>query len=127
MELQLNTRGMVKRHKVKRRYKKNPRRIIFLIIILGVMIWGGIKLFDYYTYPPLIGKWVSQETGKTVYFTDKGTVKVDKQEQGVYTIDSPNLMKYDIDGYTFDMIYEIDGRVLTWGEEGEELEVFERK
>lgn len=127
MEIQTNTRCGTKRHKGKKRYKKNPCPIILLIMMIGVMIWVGTRFFNYYTYPPLTGRWVSKLTGKTIYFTEKGTVEVDNKEQGAYTIYPPNRMKYEIDGYTFDMLYEIDGRVLTWGEEGEESEVFERK
>lgn len=95
-------------------------------MILGVMVWAAISINEPYSNPPLTGKWISLETGKTVEFTEEGFVNVDQIQTGDYSIKEPNTMIYDVDGYSFEMYYDIKERNLTWGLIGEE-EYFERK
>lgn len=127
MELQTNTRYSERKRKIKKKYNKNPFKYICAIVLLGFAIWGGGVVFNCYTSPQLVGKWVSKETGKIVNFTKTGIVKVDNKKEGKYKIYSSNQMDYEINNYLFKMNYEINGRVLSWGIDGEELEQFERK
>ncbi len=97
-----------------------------LIIIVGMVIKKGMEFYKIYNNPSMIGKWTSLETGIEVEFTEEGIVNVEGVQTGAYIIKPPNLLVYDIEGYTFEMNYKINQRSLTWGLPGEE-ENFERK
>lgn len=101
-------------------------RAIVLIVMIGIITWKGLEFNKTYNNPLIIGKWISNETGKEVEFTQDGMVNVDKIKAGDYIISSPNLLVYDIEGYTFEMNYKINQRSLVWGIPGAE-EKFERK
>lgn len=120
----MNTKINVKR-------KKSMRPIIIvtilvLLVIIGVVMQIAANFYAEYNNPSLIGEWISEETGKIVGFEESGNVKVDNLITGDYTIASPGLIIYEIEGYTFEMDYTIEDRSLIWGLPGEE-EKFERK
>lgn len=116
----------VKSNIKKRRKKGIIRCLIALSIIMGLLAWAVLSVAQPYNNPPLIGKWVSLETGKTVEFTEEGWVNVDDMKIGDYSIKEANTMIYQVDGHDFEMYYNIEERNLIWGLKGQE-EYFERK
>lgn len=130
MELKTNQqpqeRKQPKKSRVCRKFKKSCKTL-FLTVVLGISIWGGIESYKEYQNPSIEGRWVSDETGKTIEFTESGEVKVDKVQTGTYLINAPDMMAYHIEGHEFNMYYELNKRNLTWGVIGEEEELFKRK
>ncbi|PHV70662.1 hypothetical protein CS063_09015 [Sporanaerobium hydrogeniformans] len=108
-------------------YQNNIIWGIFIISIIFIGYWM-LSASENYSTPTLVGKWKSQETGHTITFTEEGEVlKEGKTLLGTYHILSPNQLEYQIDDKTFVMIYQIEGRELSWGETTSSLEVFTRK
>ena len=109
--------------------KSRKRKKIRLLVILTILVIVGIGTANlannYYNNNSLVGHWVSEETGKTVTFTEDGRVEVDKIKTGDYIISSVGSMVYIIEDHTFDMSYQVDGRNLIWGIDEEEK--FKRK
>ena len=109
-----------------RKYKVSVLTIALIVVIVGGLLWGGLDYNKRYNTPSLTGKWISQETGKEVGFTEDGDVMVEGVKTGAYIIKAPDVIIYDIEGHTFEMNYKIKQRSLVWGLSGEE-EHFERK
>lgn len=117
------------RRKRPRRRKLKKSAIVIMIVFMMVIGGGAFFIADFfegYNNPPIIGEWVSEDTGKVVEFKSNGLVKVDGEKAGTYEITSPALITYEIEGHTFHMPYAINERHLVWGLPGEE-ENFERK
>lgn len=108
-----------------RRY--NTLRILTVGLFFIFITVGTLYSVEKYSNPNLEGKWKSEETGEVIKFTKKGTIEL---ENGAYfpkyTVLTPNKMKYTIDDKDFMMQYEIEGRILKWGLEGQDLEEFKR-
>lgn len=111
----------------RRKKSKRPMMIIMALMIIISLIIGAVMTFKaHYNNPSLIGKWISEETGKVVEFTEDGVLIVDELKTGKYILESPQVMIYEVEGYTFEMEYHINQRSLVWGLP-EEKEKFERK
>ena len=111
------------------RQRKSKRPVIILtalIIIVVLTVKGVMEFRGHYNNPSLLGEWVSEETGKTIKFTEKGIVNVDDLKTGQYIIESPGLIIYEVEGHTFEMTYDIKQRTLLLGLVGQE-EKFEIK
>lgn len=105
--------------------KKKP--LVLLIVFLIISFWI-LMFFKSYTTPTLIGKWQSKETGQYITFKKSGLVKISNSSQvGNYRIISSSMMEYTIDGKTFNLIYQLEGRTLLWGINSEHLETFSKK
>lgn len=127
--MEIQTNEQIEQPAKNKRYKKikNTVIIILVVILLGFSIRFGIKFYEIYNNPTLIGEWISEETGKTIEFVDNGQVLVDYMEVGSYIITTPNKMEYTTQGQTFNMHYKLEQRSLIWGIDEEEYERFERK
>ncbi|HHT97329.1 MAG TPA: hypothetical protein GXZ90_05490, partial [Clostridiales bacterium] len=105
--MEIQTNEQIEQPTKNKRYKKIKNTVIILlfVILLGFSIQYGIKFYEVYNNPTLIGEWISEETGKTIEFVDNGQVLVDYMEIGSYIITSPNKMEYTTQGQTFNMHY----------------------
>lgn len=112
-----------------RKKDKQPiAKLVGAIFMITLICIGTLYGYQRYSNPPLYGKWVSKETGETVTFNRNGTVDVeDPTQQPIFELVAPSKMIYTIDKKVFEMSYELEGRQLTWGVEGENLEFFKRK
>lgn len=103
-------------------------RIIVAIFVITLLCICTLYGYERYSNPTLQGKWQSEETGETVTFTKEGKVILDgTSSPAIYEKIAPGKMLYTIDGKVFHMNYELEGRQLSWGVEGENLEIFMRK
>lgn len=109
--------------------RNRRKRLIFLILPLSLIFFiVSVYFIKSYSTPPLVGKWVSAETAEVITFKEDGSIDIGEASNvATYKIIKPNLMEYTIDNKVFIMTYSIEGRVLNWGIEGTELEVFNRR
>ncbi|MEF9960450.1 MAG: hypothetical protein RR448_12285 [Niameybacter sp.] len=115
-------------YKLKKSRKMHPvsRVIIGTMCLLGI---GGGCLYtiERYNQPELVGKWVSTETGDVVGFNENGTLSLnDSTQMSTYKILSPNQLLYNIEDKQFEMYYNLEGRILTWGLSVDTVETFKR-
>ena len=112
----------------KNRKKQSISRILIGTVCLLGLGSGALYTLERYNTPPLVGKWVSNETGEMVIFNEDGTVSVNELlDSPTYQKLTPNKMLYNIEGKQFEMYYNLDGRTLTWGMTEENAESFTRK
>lgn len=112
----------------KKARKYNAFRIVAAVVFVTFIAVGALYGTEHYNNPALYGKWQSIETGDVVEFRKNGTVVVDEtKDNPEYEILSPNRMQYTVNDKDFVMQYNLEGRVLKWGIEGQELEEFTRK
>lgn len=108
-----------------RRY--NTFRILAATIFLVFIAVGSLYGVEKFNNPSLEGTWQSIDTGEMITFSKDGEVKVkDSTYIPKYEVVSPNKMQYTIEDKDFTMQYFIEGRILKWGIEGQELEEFKR-
>ncbi|MGL4736790.1 MAG: hypothetical protein ACRCW2_04980 [Cellulosilyticaceae bacterium] len=103
-------------------------RIITSIFVITLLCICTLYGYERYSNPTLQGKWQSEETGEVVTFTKDGQVVLEGMNKpAIYEKIAPGKMRYTIDDKVFQMRYELEGRQLSWGVEGENLEIFMRK
>lgn len=109
--------------------RNRRKRLILFIFPLSLIVFiASVYFIKSYTTPTLVGKWVSAETAEVVTFKKDGSIDIGEASNvATYKIIKPNLMEYTIENKVFIMTYSIEGRVLNWGIEGTELEVFNRR
>lgn len=112
-----------------RKKEKQPvGRLVGAILIITMICIGTLYSYERYSNPDLYGKWQSELTGESIVFGKDGTMILEnKKSQSTYEIIAPGKMRYTIEGKVFEMQYHIEGRTLSWGVEGEDLEQFVRK
>ncbi len=99
------------------------------MMIAALIVVAAIFLVSTYNYfrPELYGKWTSQDTNTSIIFYDDGTIKVsDVQYTPYFELISPTKMRYVIEDKIFEMYFKIDGRILYWGMDENNLESFRR-
>lgn len=112
---------------------KNKKKNSISRIIIGTMcllgIGGGcLYTIEQYNEPKLVGTWISKETGEEVTFNSDGTMTLNEViESPTYQILSPSKMLYNIEEKQFEMYYNLDGRILSWGLNENNIENFDRK
>lgn len=119
---------MAKNFSKKNVRKYNTFRILAATIFITFVAVGSLYSVQQYNNPNLSGKWQSSETGQIVEFTSEGKVLIkDIGYTPEYEIIGSDKMYYTIDDKDFMMQYNLEGRTLKWGLEGQELEEFTRK
>ncbi len=99
------------------------------IKVFGVVILVFVSLYilSRYRNPALYGEWTSVTTSQTIRFNQNNTVELeDSFYKPYFEIVSPSKMLYIVDEKIFDMYFELDGRILYWGIDKNNLEKFER-
>lgn len=109
-------------------YSDRTNKKIYFIVMIAVLLFLSTLSFlavKKMSYPSLVGKWRSLETGQQVIFTENGEVKLEKpSDAGKYTILSSSKMQYTINRKSFIMYFEIKDKNLLWGTDKNHLEVF---
>lgn len=109
-------------------HNKNQWFILLILPLLILFFIASIYFIKSYIAPPLVGTWISTETAEVVTFKKDGSIDIGQaSDVATYKIVKPNLMEYTIDNKVFIMTYSIEGRILNWGIEGTNLEVFNRR
>jgi len=127
--MEIQTNEQIEKPTKSKRYKriKNTITIILVVMALAFSVKYGMKFYEIYNNPALVGEWVSVETGQTIEFVNNGQVLLDYIEVGSYIITNPNTMEYTTEGQTFNMYYKLEERSLKWGIDEKEYERFDRK